>query len=192
NDLCKCQKISKSLFIQAQVECGEDKIMKLFGKTLDWFLDKEIAFTNTVSEGNSVMALSFSKIKQTIIYTMIVSGVSVGAEQGLGMEIFSQLPSWLEWLRHIAYFIIEKMIFILPALPTIEVIKDFFLGRWSRKVKYWHKKAAYLRAKGIDVLGKEQIDRTREMHIKICPDSKIPEEGYGHEYIKENKYTEEQ
>ena len=157
--------------------------------TLDYFLNKYVAFENIVAEGNSVLGLFWSKAKNIITYALIVSGISVGAEQGLGMEIFSQLPGWLEWTKGIAYFAIQKAIFILPALPIMELIKDFSLGLWSRKVHYWHKKTEWAVRKGLNTWEKEKMDRLREIHAKECPDSKIPKEGYG--YIEENKYTEE-
>ena len=164
--------------------------MKIFHKktewTLDWFLDKYVAFEQIVSEGNSVMGLFWSKAKNIITYTLVVSGISVGAEKGLGMEIFSQLPSWLQWAEGMAYFIFQKAIFILPAIPILELVKDFYLGLWSRKHHYWHKKAEWLMRKGINTWEKEKMDRLREIHAKQCPKSKIPSEGYG--YVKENEF----
>ena len=156
---------------------------------LDWFINKYIAFEQIVSEGNSVFGLFWSKAKNVITYTLVVSGISVGAEQGMGMEIFSQLPWWLGWIKEIVYFVFQKAIFILPALPIFELIKDFSLGCWSRRTHYWHKKVEWARRKGIDTWAKEQMDRIRETHKKTCPETKIPDKGYG--YVEENKYVEE-
>ena len=152
--------------------------MNIFGKRRRWYLEKYVAFEAIVSEGNCVLSLFWTKSKQIITYLFILSGVSVGAEQGFKMEIFNQFPSWLGWLKIIAYFIFQKAIFILPLVPIIELVKDFGLGLWSRNSKLWQIRREWEARKGLNTWAMEQMKMMREIHGKTCPDSKIKHKGY--------------
>ncbi len=140
--------------------------MEIFGKRRRWYLEKYVSFEQIVGEGNSVFGLFFTKIRQVITYIFILSGVSVGAERGFGMEIFNQFPSWLNWLKSVVYFIFEKAIFLLPALPIIELIKDFCFGLWSRKSKLWQIKQEWVVRKGLNSWATEQMNMISEYTIK--------------------------
>jgi len=162
--------------------------MDILGKRRRWWLEKYVAFEQIIAEGNSVLNLLWTKARDVITYVMILSGVSVGAEQGFGMEIFDQLPDWLGWIRVLMYFIFRKAIFILPLVPIVELAKDFGLGMWSRHSKLWHIKQEWAVKRGLSVITKEMLNRIREIHTKECPESQIPKRGYG--YIEEDKESE--
>ena len=161
--------------------------MQVFRHRRRWYAEKYIAFEQICTNGNSLLALPWSKIKAMVVYLGVLSGVGIGAEKGLGMEMLEYLPPWLYWIKGFVYAYIKVFIVLLLLSPLIEIVKDFSLGLFDRKVlKFWQMKQEWIKRKGIDSWEKEKMKMIREIHAEQCPESKISHKGY----VEEEKLNE--
>ncbi len=151
--------------------------MYIFKRRLRYYLEKYFAFQTTCGEGDAMFSMLWDKVKTMITYGGILSTGAAGAEV-LGVEVFNYLPSWLGWVKEFVYTYLKIFIPLFLFSPLIELVKDYFLGRFSKRIGYWQLKLEWLQRKGLDPWEAEKMDRIKSIEAKVSPETRYDKNRY--------------